>query len=129
MKHKSVFSIVLALVFATVLHAQNCDPWITKAYTQLYGRGPTGDECNIKNYHNGSWNSYCELVGYIAGYNRNRSSTTGVKGDPWIFQAYCELYNRTPTALEVNIGNYNQGSWNNYGELKNYKHCLLLKHY
>src|SRR5665647_895946 len=43
-----------------------------------------------------------------------------LKGDPWIFQAYKELYNGPPTAWELNIQNYNGGSWNNYGELKNY---------
>lgn len=43
-----------------------------------------------------------------------------VKGDPWIFQVYQELYSRQPTAWEVNIKNYNSGSWNNYGELKGY---------
>jgi len=41
-------------------------------------------------------------------------------GDPWIFQAYRELYGLTPNAFELNITNYNLGSWNNYGELKNY---------
>jgi hypothetical protein len=43
-----------------------------------------------------------------------------LKGDPWIFQTYKELYNRQPTAWELNIQNYNLGSWNNYGELKTY---------
>lgn len=41
-------------------------------------------------------------------------------GDPWIHQAYVELYNRQPTAWELNIYNYNNGSWNNYNELKQY---------
>lgn len=43
-----------------------------------------------------------------------------LKGDPWIFQVYQQLYHRQPTAWELNIYNYNNGSWNNYGELKNY---------
>src|ERR1035437_4349529 len=43
-----------------------------------------------------------------------------LKGDPWIFQAYKELYNLQPNAWELNIKNYNNGSWNNYGELKSY---------
>lgn len=43
-----------------------------------------------------------------------------LKGDPWIFQVYKELYNRQPNAWELNIHNYNNGSWNNYTELKNY---------
>ena len=41
-------------------------------------------------------------------------------GDPWIFQVYKELWGRQPSAWELNINNYNSGSWNNYGELKNY---------
>lgn len=41
-------------------------------------------------------------------------------GDPWIFQAYKEMYGRSPNAFELNINNYNLGSWNNYGELKKY---------
>lgn len=40
-------------------------------------------------------------------------------GDPWIFQAYKELYARSPNAFELNINNYNLGSWNSYPELKN----------
>jgi hypothetical protein len=43
-----------------------------------------------------------------------------LKGDPWIFQVYKELYSRQPNAWELNIQNYNGGSWNNYGELKTY---------
>ena len=43
-----------------------------------------------------------------------------LKGDPWIFQVYKELYSRQPNAWELNINNYNSGSWNNYGELKSY---------
>ncbi|MEP6674697.1 MAG: hypothetical protein ABJA78_06070 [Ferruginibacter sp.] len=42
------------------------------------------------------------------------------KGDPWIFQVYKELYNRQPTAWELNIHNYNDGSWSNYNDLKTY---------
>ena len=43
-----------------------------------------------------------------------------IKGDPWIFNAYQDLYNRKPNAWEVNIKNYNKGSWGNYGDLKKY---------
>jgi hypothetical protein len=42
------------------------------------------------------------------------------KGDPWIFQAYKEMYKRQPQAWELNINLYNQGHWNNYNELKQY---------
>lgn len=120
MKIKSLLVLIAScIVAATSLKAQNCDPWIVKAYNQLYGRRPTAEECNIKNYHNGSWASYSELVGYIAGYNRNRPGNF-LKGDPWIFQIYSELYDRAPSAWELNTSNYNNGSWNNYGELKTY---------
>lgn len=40
--------------------------------------------------------------------------------DPWIIQAYKEMYGRQPSAWELNINNYNLGSWNNYNELKKY---------
>jgi hypothetical protein len=43
-----------------------------------------------------------------------------LKGDPWIFQVYKEVYHRQPSAWELNINNYNGGSWNNYGELRKY---------
>ncbi|GAA4733971.1 hypothetical protein GCM10023229_10110 [Flavisolibacter ginsenosidimutans] len=42
------------------------------------------------------------------------------KGDPWIFQAYKEMYKRQPQPWELNINLYNQGHWNNYNELKQY---------
>lgn len=112
-----LFFLSAILFFNAVSHAQSCDPWITKVYKQLYGRNPSTAECNIKNYNNGSWSNYCELTGFIAGYNRNRSGIS-LKGDPWIFQAYCELYGRAPQLWELNIQNYNNGSWANYGELK-----------
>jgi hypothetical protein len=41
-----------------------------------------------------------------------------LKGDPWIFQVYSELYGRKPNAWELNIKNYNKGSWNSYDQLK-----------
>lgn len=108
-----------AFFFTLSSNAQNCDPWIAKAYNQLYGRNPSAAECNIKNYNNGSWNSYCQLVGFIAGYNKTRPGNFP-KGDPWIFQAYCELYSKAPNAWELNVQNYNGGSWANYDELKKY---------
>lgn len=43
-----------------------------------------------------------------------------LKGDPWIFQVYKEVYNRQPSGWELNINNYNSGSWNNYADLKKY---------
>lgn len=50
----------------------------------------------------------------------NFSVSAQLKGDPWIFNAYKELYGRQPNPLELNIKLYNSGSWNNYAELKNY---------
>jgi hypothetical protein len=41
-------------------------------------------------------------------------------GDPWIFNAYNDLYRRQPNALELNIHNYNNGTWGSYTELKQY---------
>ncbi|HVK97799.1 MAG TPA: hypothetical protein VM368_08275 [Flavisolibacter sp.] len=115
---KIKFSLLLLLsVLTTTLNAQ--DPWIVKAYRQIYGKtNLTMAEVNIRNYNNGSWNSYCELVSHIVGYNNSRGSA---KGDPWIFRVYCELYSeKIPSSDELNIRNYNNGSWNNYAELKRY---------
>lgn len=119
--HKVFPMTVLFFFLCSVSHAQGCDPWIVQAYKQLYNRNPSSEECNIKNYNNGSWNNYNELVGYIKTYNTKKpASMPTLTGDPWIFQAYKELYNRQPNAWELNIKNYNSGSWNNYQELKNY---------
>lgn len=121
MTHKIFPTTLLFLFLFSFSKAQNCDPWITQAYKQLYQRTPTADECNIKNYNNGSWNNYNELVGYIKTYNSKKpASMPSLTGDAWIFQVYKELYNRQPNAWELNIKNYNNGSWKNYDELKKY---------
>jgi hypothetical protein len=120
MKTKPMLTLLAAVLFlGTTLNAQSCDPWITKAYQEMYGRTPSSSECNTRNYSSGSWNSYAELVGYIAGFNRYKGGNF-LKGDPWIFQVYVELYNRIPNAWELNAQNYNKGSWSNYGNLKEY---------
>src|SRR3712207_735827 len=111
---KNVFSVMLlsALAWGFKVNAQNCDPWIKQAYNQLYQRNPSADECNIRNYNNGSWNSYNELVGYIKNYNnKSQASASQLKGDTWIFNAYKELYGRQPNVWELNVQNYNLGSW------------------
>jgi hypothetical protein len=43
-----------------------------------------------------------------------------LKGDPWIFQVYSEVYGRKPNAWELNIYNYNKGSWSSYEQLKGF---------
>ena len=115
-------ALFISLIFCTRLDAQSCDPWITKAYKELYQRNPTAAECNIKNYNNGSWNNYSELVNYIKAYSTKKNSAPSVvlKGDPWIFRIYQELYNRKPNAWELNVTNYNKGSWSSYASLRNY---------
>lgn len=118
MRRLSIVLLIAASAFVTDLHAQ-CDPWIVKAYKSIYGKSPNATECNIRNYNNGSWGSYPELVQYIAMYNNNRPGNH-LKGDPWIFMAYAELFDRAPRAFELNIKIYNNGSWNSYDELKKY---------
>ncbi len=117
---KKIFYFLASLIFSIgFLFAQNTDPWITQAYRQLYNRVPSSVETQIKNYNNGTWSSYCELVQHIAAYNRNKGAEQ-LKGDPWIFKAYCELFSRAPIAWELNVNNYNNGTWNSYDELKKY---------
>jgi hypothetical protein len=44
-----------------------------------------------------------------------------LKGHPWIFEAYRELYfGREPNAWELNVNNYNGGKWSTYAQLKQY---------
>lgn len=119
MKQKNLFLALALFFFATSLKAQNCDPWIAEAYKLMYKRTPTAAECNIKNYNNGSWRNKAELIGYIDAYNRYKPGDF-LKGDPWIFQAYYELYTRIPNPIELNINLYNGGSWNDLGQLKGY---------
>src|SRR6476620_1219779 len=114
MKMRKLFlPFIFILTFSVSTRAQGCDPWIMNAYKQLYNRNPTAEECNIRNYNNGSWTSYDELVRYVRSYNerRNQSSAPVASCDAWIINAYKQLYNRNPTAEECNIRNYNNGSW------------------
>ena len=128
MKQTLLVLVMCCALTSTVL-AQNIDPWITKAYNELYKRTPTAEEAKIANYNGGSWSSYPELLSYIVTYNNNKSGSH-IKGDPWIFKAYYELYSRIPIQWELNIKNYNNGSWSNYDELKKfiteYQNALVL---
>jgi hypothetical protein len=123
MKFKSLlFTCCLILACCAGLQAQNCDPWIIQIYKQLYNTAPTAEECNIRNYNNGSWGSYDELTGFIKTYKSRQSSakttgTTSTTCDPWIVQIYQQEFRRVPTAEECNIRNYNNGSWSSYADL------------
>jgi len=116
MKQKLLFLSLWILLAFTSAQAQ-CDPWIIQAYKELYGRTPNATECNIRNYNNGSWNSYNELVSYIKKY-KGAVSSTPTNCDPWIVQIYKSEFGREPNATECNIRNYNNGSWGSYDELK-----------
>ena len=130
MRLKPLYLMLLAvLVLSNGSFAQNCDPWIVQIYKQLYNRTPSAEECNIRNYNNGSWNNYDQLVSYIKAYNSQKStastpSPAAANCDPWIVQIYKQLYGRGPSAEECNIRNYNGGSWSSYEQLtglvKNY---------
>lgn len=54
------------------------DPWIGKAFQEVLGRAPTANEWNIKNYGNGQWSSYNDLL------NKVRVRMTG-QGAAYIF--------------------------------------------
>lgn len=119
MKIKFLFATLIGLSLSSITaRAQQGDPWILQAYRELYNRQPTAAELNINNYNRGSWSNYAELKNYVSKYQSSKGSP--LQGDPWIFQIYNELYNRNPNALEVNIKNYNGGSWGNYADLKNH---------
>lgn len=60
---------------------------------------------------------YFAVIIFTLFFFSNVSAQT-ISGDPLIFKAYKELYNRQPNALEINLKNYNAGSWNDYEELK-----------
>lgn len=72
MRIKSICLFVIICTLASNTKAQNCDPWITKIYKQFYGRTPNAVECNIRNYNNGSWNSFDQLSGFIRTYQGGR---------------------------------------------------------
>jgi len=120
MKQKFLFLSLWAMLAFANVQAQ-CDPWIVQAYKELYGRTPNANECNIRHYNNGSWNSYSELVMYIKKFN-GQASATPANCDPWIQDIYKKEFGREPDATECNIKNYNNGSWNSYDELKGYIH-------
>src|SRR5687767_10928360 len=105
MTKRLIFALSIIVLTFNCVSAQTKDPWITKAYNQLYGRVPSTAEYNINNYNNGSWSSYCDLVNYIAASKGS---------DGWIYKAYCELYSRVPNPWELNKDLYNSGSWGSY---------------
>lgn len=125
-----IFSSVLVfavLFVSSTASAQSCDPWIVSIYKTLYQKAPSSEECNIKNYNNGSWSSYQQLTDLIKNYQSkiksSKSSTVinaSITGDPWITAIYKELHNRQPNSWEYNIRNYNNGRWQSYQELKGY---------
>ena len=127
---QKIFSSVLVFVVlfvSSAASAQSCDPWIVSIYKTLYQKAPSSEECNIKNYNNGSWSSYQQLTDLIKNYQSkiksSKSSTVinaSVTGDPWITAIYKELHNRQPNSWEYNIRNYNNGTWRSYQELKGY---------
>lgn len=119
MIRKLLFTLILLTSITSLrVVAQQGDPWIIQSYKELYNRHPTQSELNIRNYNNGSWSSYTELKQYVSNYISSKAGL--LKGDPWIFQVYSELYRRSPNALELNIKNYNGGTWGNYEELKKF---------
>lgn len=121
---KFILAITLMLFTAPVFAQSNCDPWIVDIYKQLYNRQPSAAECNIQNYNNGSWSNYQQLTDYIKSYQSatpaQTLSSSIVSGDPWIMQIYQQLYNRRPNSWELNIKNYNNGSWSSFEQLKEY---------
>ena len=115
MKTQKILFLVL-FFFSLHSNAQNCDPWISSIYQKLYGQSPMSEQCNIRNYNNGSWGSQPELVEYIVKFMNARSGNH-LKGDPWIFRSIWELEARKPLPVELETRLYNAGSWGSYQEL------------
>ncbi len=119
MKIRLILAMLVCSSFLSINAQAQGDPWIHQAYKELYNRQPTATELNIKNYNQGTWSNYAQLKTFVQVY-QSSLNTAPLKGDPWIFQIYKELYNRSPNALELNIKNYNGGTWTNYADLKKY---------
>ncbi|HPH36309.1 MAG TPA: hypothetical protein PL108_01530 [Sediminibacterium sp.] len=125
MKKKLIGIIIICTFFQSfnvIAQPRGCDPWIVAIYKELYQRIPTVEECSIKNYNKGSWSSYDQLKELIKAYQKASVtlSPASVTGDPWITAIYKSLYQRLPNSWELNIYNYNGGSWKSYDELTSY---------
>ena len=100
---------------------------LTDVVSEVTGREPSGSgnngECYIGNYNGGSWNNYDELAGHV------QVALAPVCGDAWVARAIREVTRRAPNGSgnggECYIGNYNNGSWNNYDELRSYVRARL----
>lgn len=117
-----LFMCSLLQCFTVSAQPAGCDPWIVAIYKELYQRNPSTEECNIKNYNNGSWSGYAQLKEYIKAYKSGPASLSAasVTGDPWITSIYRSIYQRQPNCWELNVNNYNGGSWGSYDELTKY---------
>ena len=78
MNCKTILNLLICSFLMSTSHAQNCDPWIKKIYSQLYGRTPNSYECSITNYNKGSWNGFDQLREYIRGYNNKYPSSASL---------------------------------------------------
>ncbi len=70
---KIIFAFMLFIVAFTLSAAAQlkADPWIIKAYQELFFRPPTAAELTIQNYNGGSWSSYDQLRSLISTYQTN----------------------------------------------------------
>ncbi len=116
----------ILLSAAAVAQGGSChDPWINQAYNRLYHRAPNGTgvsgECNINLYGHGHWSSFQDLENKIRA--SKASPANGPCRDPWINQAYNQLYHRAPNGSgvsgECNIYLYGHGHWSSFQDLEN----------
>ena len=49
------------------------------------------------------------LIAFFFSLSVAKLNTQQLKGDPWIFQVYKELWGRQPNSWELNMRNYNNG--------------------
>ncbi|WP_162910742.1 hypothetical protein [Hymenobacter oligotrophus] len=77
------------------------DPWINIAWQQLSSR-PNGEQgvcdCDPRNYNNGSWSNFAELLGYVRQYRSSavRLNYAKMQDGSYVVQA---IYNNAPLGI------------------------------
>jgi hypothetical protein len=115
---------LLLTAVASPVFGQAHDPWIDKAFREVIGRGPQGNEWNIQNYGHGHWSSYEDLVAKV----RVRAAGQGIayifiKPEQAVYQghigwgfmmddgSYCYGSTENPMKAMTNLGSGAKAIW------------------